>query len=123
MGCFQERGLVISSQCKLDYGPIITYFAQMAKAPKNSEAAPGGEGLSFEQALQKLESIVESMEGGELSLESMMSRAEEGIKLAQSCQAKLTEAELKIQQLEQSAAGSMLLKPFKPEDPGTESEI
>ncbi len=95
----------------------------MAKTPKNSEAASGSEGLNFEQALQKLESIVESMEGGDLSLESMMAKAEEGFRLAQSCQAKLTEAELKIQQLEQKAAGSLVSKPFKPEESGTESEI
>ncbi len=68
--------------------------------------------VPFEEALQKLESIVEGMESGDLPLESLLAKYEEGVRLAKVCQDKLTEAELKIQQLEKTAAGELKLKPL-----------
>jgi len=68
----------------------------------------------FEEALKKLEAIVEAMEAGELPLETLMARFEEGMKLARICQGKLAEAELKIQQLEKSAGGELVLKTMSP---------
>lgn len=53
------------------------------------------------------------MESGDLPLESLIAKYEEGMKLSQICQAKLAEAELKIQQLEKNTAGEMKLKPFE----------
>jgi exodeoxyribonuclease VII small subunit len=73
--------------------------------------APSRPALPFEEALQKLESIVEAMEAGDLPLEHLLARYEEGVKLAKICQEKLAEAELKIQQLEKTAAGELRLKP------------
>jgi len=64
----------------------------------------------FEEALQKLESIVEGMESGDLPLETLLTQYEEGVRLVKLCQEKLSEAELKIQQLEKSAGG-LKLKP------------
>ena len=69
--------------------------------------------MPFEEALKKLEAIVDAMESEDLPLESLVNRYEEGMKLAQMCQAKLAEAELKIQQLEKNAAGEMKLKSFE----------
>jgi exodeoxyribonuclease VII small subunit len=66
----------------------------------------------FEEALKKLEGIVEAMESDELPLEALIARYEEGTRLAKICQEKLAEAELKIQQLEKNAAGEMKLKPL-----------
>lgn len=71
--------------------------------------------MPFEEALQKLETIVETMESGDLPLESLIARYEEGVKLAKVCQEKLAEAELKIQQLEKTAAGELKLKPVAAE--------
>jgi exodeoxyribonuclease VII small subunit len=68
--------------------------------------------VPFEDALKRLESIVEAMESEDLPLETLLSKFEEGTKLAQVCQSKLSEAELKIQQLEKTAANEMKLKPF-----------
>ena len=65
----------------------------------------------FEEALQKLEAVVEAMESEELPLESLMTKYEEGTKLAKTCQEKLAEAELKIQRLEKTESGEMKLKP------------
>jgi len=86
----------------------------MSKAVKADAAKATS--LPFEEALKKLETIVEAMEGDDLPLESLVARYEEGMKLAQVCQAKLAEAELKIQQLEKTAAGEMKLKTFESEE-------
>ena len=67
--------------------------------------------LPFEDALKKLEGIVEAMESDDLPLETLLAKYEEGAKLVKICQEKLAEAELKIQQLEKTAAGEMKLKP------------
>lgn len=52
---------------------------------------------SFEQALAELESLVETMEQGELSLEESLKSFERGVLLTRTCQQALTEAEHKIQ--------------------------
>jgi len=79
----------------------------------------GGQGaaknLPFEEALKKLEGVVVAMESDELPLETLLARYEEGVKLVKVCQEKLAEAELKIQQLEKSAANEIKLKPLSPD--------
>ncbi len=85
--------------------------------PKPKGVETGGENmpeLRFEEALKKLESIVEAMESQDLPLETLLARYEEGAKLAQLCQTRLNEAEVKIQQLEKS--GDLGLKPMSVED-------
>lgn len=68
--------------------------------------------LPFEEALKRLEGIVDQMESDELPLETLLSRFEEGSQLAAVCQARLADAELKIQKLERAATGEPELKPF-----------
>jgi exodeoxyribonuclease VII small subunit len=70
--------------------------------------------LPFEEALKRLESIVEAMENDDLPLETLLARYEEGARLAQSCQKRLAEAEVKIQQLERKSNGQFALKPLSP---------
>jgi len=84
-------------------------------ATKNAgpEAAGRLGNVPFEEALKKLEGIVEAMESEDLPLETLLSRYEEGTRLAKVCQEKLAEAELKIQQLEKNAGGEMKLKPVE----------
>ena len=77
-----------------------------AAAPTSVAAPP------FEEALQKLEAVVEMMEADDLPLETLLAQYEEGAKLVKICQEKLAEAELKIQQLEKTAAGEIKLKPL-----------
>jgi exodeoxyribonuclease VII small subunit len=67
----------------------------------------------FEEALKKLEGIVETMEADDLPLETLLAKYEEGAKLVKICQEKLAEAEMKIQQLEKNAAGEVKLKTFE----------
>jgi exodeoxyribonuclease VII small subunit len=84
--------------------------------PNPTKSSPSGASskpaVPFEEALQKLETIVEAMEAGDLPLETLLAKYEEGVRLAKACQDKLAEAELKIQQLEKTAAGELKLKPL-----------
>ena len=57
----------------------------------------------FEDALRKLEDIVEELEGSEPSLEDALKKFEEGIKLSKFCQRKLNETERKIDTLLEDA--------------------
>lgn len=86
-----------------------------------AEAPTPEESLPFEQALQKLESIVESMESGELTLEQMLGRFEEGARLSRTCQLRLEAAEVRVVQLEKSLSGDLATRPaeFTAEDSGT----
>jgi exodeoxyribonuclease VII small subunit len=52
------------------------------------------------------------MESDDLPLEMLLTKYEEGTNLVKVCQDKLSEAELKIRQLEKTAAGEMKLKPL-----------
>lgn len=69
----------------------------MSKAPKATEP-------NFEDALGRLEAIVEAMEGGELPLEQLLGRYEEGTRLARLCQEKLAAAEQRIIELQPPAS-------------------
>ena len=79
---------------------------------KSARADAGKGGLPFEDALKKLESLVEAMESEDLPLEALLAKYEEGTRLVKICQEKLAEAELKIRQLEKNAVGEMKLKPL-----------
>lgn len=57
----------------------------------------------FEKNLRALETVVEQLESGELSLEESLAQFERGIILARECQRALQEAEQKVQILTQKA--------------------
>ena len=104
---------MIDARCsdfKLDF---LSGFYQHFPMSKSARAdAPKGN-VPFEDALKKLEGVVEAMESGDLPLESLLAKYEEGARLVKICQEKLAEAELKIQQLEKTAAGDLKLKPIE----------
>lgn len=54
------------------------------------------ENLSFEESLSELDTIVQSLEQGELSLEESMALFERGLNLSQVSQTKLQTAEQKV---------------------------
>lgn len=74
---------------------------------------PTGNHPPFEEALKSLERVVEVMEADDLPLETLLAKYEEGIKLVKVCQETLAEADVKIQELEKSAAGEFTLKPLE----------
>lgn len=55
---------------------------------------------SFEAALEELEKIVQSMEGGDAPLEESLANYERGMALLKACQERLAAAEQKVRMLE-----------------------
>lgn len=51
----------------------------------------------FEQSLSELQTLVERLESGELSLEDSLAAFEQGIRLTRECQGALSQAEQKVQ--------------------------
>ena len=64
-----------------------------------SGKAPGGEEMSYEDSLERLEDIVSRLESGNLPLDESLELFEEGTRLTKVCQKRLTEAELRIEKL------------------------
>lgn len=71
--------------------------------------------LSFEEALAKLETIVESMEAGDVPLAELLLKFEAGSDLVKVCEARLKDAEMKIEQLRKQADGSLAPATLAPE--------
>lgn len=55
--------------------------------------------LDFEHAIEELDTLVNKLEDGELSLEESLSAFERGIKLTRECQQHLSDAEQKVSML------------------------
>ena len=72
--------------------------------------------LNFETALKELETLVATLEEGELSLEDSLKTFEQGIKLTRTCQTALQQAEQKVQILLQDNDG-LKTEPFDPDVP------
>ena len=70
----------------------------------------------FEKDLEKLETIVESLEEGGLPLDASIKKFEEGINLAKRCEKALSSAEKKIEVLTKNAAGKVETKAFTSDD-------
>ena len=68
--------------------------------------------MKFEEALKRLEKIVDDLEDGNLSLDEALEKYEEGIRLSKSCAKKLEAAKKKVEILLKSEDGSVELKPF-----------
>ena len=63
------------------------------------------EKVTFEDALKELESIVESLERGEVSLDDAIAAFERGTQLKSHCQARLEEARMKVEKIKVPGAG------------------
>lgn len=67
-------------------------------------------GLSFEDALTQLEVIVRDLEGGKQKLEQAITAYERGAALRKHCEAKLAEADARVQAIVERADGSLAVK-------------
>lgn len=65
--------------------------------------------MKFEEALKRLEEMVEKLESGELDLESSIKTFQEGITLSLFCQRELEQAKGRIQRLVESLNGELEL--------------
>ncbi len=71
----------------------------------------------FEKNLERLESIVEEMESGELNLDQMMAHFEEGMQLTKTCTKRLHEVEQKIEILVKKG-NEVTSEPFEASETG-----
>jgi len=69
--------------------------------------------IKFEDALQRLEQIVDQLETGDLPLEESLKVFEEGVALARRCGKYLEEAEKRIELLTKDEAGLLKAEPFE----------
>lgn len=67
--------------------------------------------LNFEQALAELEEIVRKLEAGEAKLDEAIEAYQRGAALKQHCEAKLREAQAKVDQIQFTAEGAVEIKP------------
>jgi exodeoxyribonuclease VII small subunit len=65
----------------------------------DSGSDPSLETLSFEEAFQELETVVQRLESGDLPLEEAISLYERGMALARNCSQALDAAELRVQEV------------------------
>lgn len=68
--------------------------------------------IKFEEALKKLEKIVEDLENGDLSLDEAMKKYQEGIELSRACSQRLDNAKKKIDVLVKNKKGEFELRPL-----------
>ena len=73
------------------------------------------QGIDFERQLGCLETLVSSLEVGDLSLEESLSSFEQGIKIARDCQQALKSAEQRVELLMQEG-DDLVSQPFEPDD-------
>jgi exodeoxyribonuclease VII small subunit len=77
---------------------------------------------SFEEQLTALETVVERLERGELSLDESVRLFEEGVKLSNACKKELEAAEGRIQVLVEKGNGGMSVVDLEVEDSVDEGE-
>jgi exodeoxyribonuclease VII small subunit len=66
--------------------------------------------IKFEEALKKLEKIVEDLEKGDLSLDEALKKYQEGVELSRQCSQRLETAKKKIDLLSKNKKGEFELK-------------
>jgi exodeoxyribonuclease VII small subunit len=70
--------------------------------------------LKFEQAMERLDAIVEAMESGQIGIEESIAKFEEAMALAAHCRQVLDQAEQRIRQIQIDAAGKPVVNAFEP---------
>ncbi|EGE47000.1 Exodeoxyribonuclease 7 small subunit [Acetobacter pomorum DM001] len=93
--------------------PCISGYCLPLMTDRNPRAMSDNiKSLSFEDALSELEKIVRGLEGGQLKLEDAITAYERGAALRQHCEAKLSEAEARVQAIVQRSDGTLNMKPM-----------
>ena len=83
-------------------------------APPKTDA-DGSEEPTFEEALQRLETIVDRLEAGDLELETALADFEEGVALSRRCAGQLDDAQRRIEVLVREGE-KWIVRPFESED-------
>lgn len=80
-------------------------------------AGPAAAGVPFEEAFSRLEALVDEMERGDLPLEALLAKFEEGVGLVKNCQAFLRQAQLRVEQFVEVKDGQWVLKELEDSSP------
>jgi exodeoxyribonuclease VII small subunit len=70
--------------------------------PKESAAASGEETLSFREAMDELEGILERIEGEEIDIDQLAEELRRAAQLLDLCRGKIRKAEVEVTQIVQS---------------------
>lgn len=81
----------------------------------STKTEKGAKAADFETSMRDLETIVERLEKGDLSLEESLAAFERGVLLTRSCQTALKEAEQKVEILLKKS-GESVVENFSPND-------
>lgn len=73
--------------------------------------------LSFDDGLSQLETLVQQLEDGHLSLEEALQRFEEGVALSQGLHQQLADAQRRVEVLRQGLGGKYRAEPLEGEQP------
>ena len=84
--------------------------AKTAATPPDAVPTEDVAALSFEDALAELERIVRGLEGGQQKLEDAISAYERGSRLRRHCEAKLAQAEQRVQAIVAAGDGTLSLR-------------
>ncbi len=79
-------------------------------------SATGVAALPFDAALAELQGVVGRLEQGNLPLEESIALYERGVALHEHCARLLTDAELRVQRLVESAGGALRALDLTPDD-------
>ena len=71
---------------------------------------------TFENAMKRLEAIVQELESGDLTLDEAMKKFQEGVKLSRLCSQRLDETEKRVSILLKDEDGKTRAVPFSPEN-------
>ncbi len=83
----------------------------MADSKKSADVPADVKSMSFEDALKELELIVRNLESGESKLDDAIVAYERGAALKKHCEAKLREAQEKVERISISTDGSVSAEP------------
>ena len=68
---------------------------------------------SFDQQLDRLETLVQKLESGHLTLEEALQQFEEGVNLSKALQLQLTDAQRRVEVLKQGLGGEYRVDPLE----------
>jgi exodeoxyribonuclease VII small subunit len=92
--------------------PAAKSAGRPAGGPAGEPATGDDDGVTFEEALERLETIVEELEAGSLSLDQSLARYEEGMRLSRRLTRTLDQAEKRIERLVEEG-GEPATRPFE----------
>ena len=73
--------------------------------------------MTFEEAMNELEKLVESLDKGDISLDQAISAYDKGSRLKDLCQKKLNEAKMKVETIQSSDNGEVIPNTLTSFDP------